>query len=525
MKKMFLKILFLISLLFTYSIVVKAEKAKAPTTIPSDNSIIYATTDKTTNYDGFDFSNISFKNGSDTLIGKTNLYKIKLSDSYVDSGSATKKLSDSWFTAYCLNPNLKNPINGIARRINESTSEMNKLKFDSAVLAVLYNSINSSEMYELFDKLNQYSMETENAVEYTIPQEYNSSSTPYKDMLDSILEGNEIKIKFIKYTRTDGVNDITLTASEINEVLGTTGDEYELTLNDNIFFDQYKTINLGSNTNYNRILWIIEHSYPTLSLEELYADAGVNKNTLESQLLSLSGNESLTDEEKIDGYIYSIVQYAIWNVLDIKIDGQVIGDELVGSTELNKIYKYLITDNGNYDSYATMTFNSKLLINKPSSVNEIVEETNDTIKYGPYSLKSDTLSSGTINLSLNSTKGVKIINESNEEITTVNENEKFYIYVNKKKVSESIILTLSMADAYIFEPQTNRGKVYYSSNPLTQNVISGGIVKKVSSQETLEILVNPKTGINNVAILFIVTLSLFSIIYLLIIKIYKPIKL
>ncbi len=525
MKKIFINILLVLSAFFTFSIVVNAEKAKAPTTVPDVNSVVYATTDKTAGYDGFDFSKISFSSGSETLTGKTNLYKIKLASSYV-SLDGTKQLSESWFTAYCLNPNLKNPINGIARRITSSTSEMNKLKFDSAVLAALYNGINSTQMYNLFSKLNQYAMEPENAVQYTIPSEYSSSSNPYKDMIDAVIAGTDVKIKFTSYTRTDGTNNVVLTASEINEVLGTTGDEYEVTLTaDNIFFDQYKTTNLGSNVNYNRVLWIIEHSYPTLPLDRLYADAGVNKNTLESQLLALDGNTSLTDEEKIDGYIYSTVQYAIWKVLGVKVEGKNIGNQLVGSSELNKIYQYLIKDNGGYDAYGSKTFTSSLTVTRPSTADEIAEQTKDTIKYGPYSLKSGTLVPGTISLSLNSDKGVKVINESNEEITSVAENEKFYILVNKKEIAETIVLTATSTGAYTFEPQTNRGRVYYSVNPLTQNVISGGIVKAVSTDTTIEILVNPKTGIPSLALVFIVTLCLFSIGYVLIIKFNKPIKL
>ena len=522
------KIIYLLLVFSLFSVIdVQAyEKAKAPSSIPSSNTLMYGT--RANDSDKFDFSNISFGD----VTGKSEMYKIKISSGFSDSGTFNKKLNDNWFSAYCLDPSVKYPVYGISRVLNnkiasENISEMpnDQLIFESAVKATLFNSVNTSEVYNLFKKLNQYDFESE--FEYTIPSEYQSSETKYKDMLNAIYNGTEVKIGFKKYTRTnmDASSSVTLTGSEINEKLNITGEEYELTLtNSDIFFDQYKTTNMGTSVNYNHVLWIIEHSYPTLSLAKLYEDAGVDVTTLNAELFALSGNSNLTEEEKIDGYIYSTVQYAIWHVLEIKVDGKTIGNTLTGSSELNKLYQYLIKDRSIYTNYNSKTFGSSLTISKPSG-SAIMEETTSSIKYGPYTIKSDMITPGIVTLTLNDETYAKIIDKNGYEISTVMEGEKFYILVDKKIKSSSLVVTAITNDGWTFEPTSNRGKIYYSNSPIVQNVISGGIVKGTTASVTLDILVNVNTGIPNIALLFIVTMLIFSIGYILIVKFSKPMKL
>ena len=520
MKKIFLSI-FIISVFFVFMVGVSAyDKAKAPSSIPSDNTKMYGTRD---DGDKFDYSAISFRTDDETLAGKDSLYKIKIASSYITYGN-TKILNSDWFSAYCLDPNLKYPVYGIARRINGNEIDNYESLFNSALLAALFNSVNSNQMYTLFSKLNKYDYETEPV----FTSEYDSSATKYKDMIEAILNNEEVVIGFKSYTRSDleGINKETLTGSEINELLGKSGEEYELSLTiDNTFFDLYKTTSMGSSTDYNRVLWIIEHSYPTLSISRLCEDSGADETTLRSELLSLSGNETLTNDDKIDGYIYSTVQYAIWKVLGVKVNNHTIGSELVGSNELNKIYQYLIKDRSIYKNYGSKTFSSELNIVKPSSKSEIYEETTDVIKYGPYYVSSKMISAGAITLSLNNTSGVKIVDASNNEINKVLENEKFYILVEKSNKATSIIVTASANNGYVFEPTTNRGKIYYSVSPLVQNVVTGGLIKSTSAETSLDILVNPKTGVPNIALLFIATLFIFSIGYILLVRTSKPVEL
>lgn len=517
MKKICLSILLLISFLVFVGGVKAYDKAKAPTTIPNANSLMYGT--RSSDDDVFDFSSISFKNGNNTLLGENRLYKIKISSGY---DIENKRLNNNWFSAYCLDPNANYPVYGIARRIGTSVTD--EALFNSAVRAALFNSVNSENMYLLFKKLNEYDSEQE--LLYTVPEEYmDGENKKYTELLQAIYSGTGVVIEFNKITYGDGEHSVSLLGSEINELLGLTGENYILTLNtNNTYFDYYKATNMGTSVDYKRVLWIIEHSYPTLSLSRLYEDAGVNEITLKAQLLALPGNTTLSDEEKIDGYVYSTVQYAIWHVLGKKIEGNTIGNELVGSTELNKIYQYLIKDRSIYSTYGNKTFSSTLDISKPSGSEIAMEDTN-MIKYGPYTVTSGMVSAGDITLTKNINDSVRIVDANDNEINTINDGGKFYVIVSKTNRSNSIVITASAYDGYTFEPSTNRGRIYYSVSPLIQNVVSGGIIKATTASASIDIMVNVQTGLPNIGLLFIVTLLIFAIGYILIVKMNKKVEL
>ncbi len=516
MKKIRLSLIFLVSFFSFFVGVMAYDKAKAPSVIPNTNDLMFATT---SNDDAFDFSAISFKNGNATLVGSNDLYKIKISNGY---NSDTGKLNNNWFSAYCLDPNANYPIYGISRRIGSSSSSKNI--FESAVRSALFNSVNNENMYSLFRKLTEYDAEKE--LLYDVPEEFKDADNyKYDELLAAIYSGTGVTIEFEKLSHGDANHTVSLLGSEINELLGLTGDKFVLALNiNNTYFDYYKTTNMGNSIDYKRVLWIIEHSYPTLSLSRLYADAGVDATTLNSELLALTGNNTLTDEEKIDGYVYSTVQYAIWHVLNKTVDGNTIGNELVGSNELNKIYQYLIKDRSIYSTYGNKTFASKISVIKPSG-SEIAMEDAESIKYGPYKITSEMVSTGEITLTSNVSDTVKIVDSNNNEIDTINEDDRFYVIVYKTNRANNITITAKANNGYTFEPSSNRGRIYYSVSPLIQNVVSGGIIKPATATISLDILVNVQTGIPNIGLLFFVTLVIFTLGYFLIVKMNKKVEL
>ena len=53
-------------------------------------------------------------------------------------------------------------------------------------------------------------------------------------------------------------------------------------------------------------------------------------------------------------------------------------------------------------------------------------------------------------------------------------------------------------DGYVFEPSSNRGRIYYSNYALGQNVLSGGIIKPVTATQSFSLEFNPKTGVEDV---------------------------
>lgn len=553
MKKRILFVTILLSVFFAFIYSVHAiEPAKAPTTVPPVGTKMFGATDGILDEDGrtkFDFRAVSFKNGTETLQGKEDLEKIKIATNRDAASKPDIKLSDDWFTAYCLDPNLLYPQNGISTKYlisevyaNAGSGDIGKVVIDDAVIAALFNSASDSRIKALLSALPSGFL---GSVDYTYPSGYDGADAN-KTLLIAALEthsntpdADKIKVGFKSLTIVDGsgnpVTNGAITGQQINQALDIKNasngydEEYMLELSqDTMTFDLYTTKAMVSNVKNNHILWIIEHSYPAISMDRLFADAGVSGSTLRSEVLGLSGNSGLTDDEKVENYVYSTIQYAIWYVGGSGIGGHTIGNELVATNsadsskvvELNKLYQYLIKNRDIYATYAneSNTFGNSLTIKLNRTDNKNIYHENDKrIKYGPYVVTSNMVTAGTISLSIrDNVDGVTIVNAADNTITTVKEGEEFFINIDKdkiKKASDRVIVVAKTTDGITYE--SNRGRVYEAYSPLVQNVASGGKATTVPADAELKIDINVHTGLVNIAGLFLMTMVVFSVGYLL----------
>ena len=531
MKKRILHVFIFIGVFFALLCSVGALTAKKPSEIPSENTHLYGTVDET-----FDFSKIKFKpsSGTENIKGKENLRKIMLSTTYELDDDDLIVLSDDWFTAYCLDQTAGYPENGLAFAFSSGLTDSEKI-FNRALLAAIKNDANTSR--NLYNLINKFKNAYFSAIEYEVPDEYKTGDTiKYGDMATALYTNSEtrinIQIKKITYAKTTG-EQVVVTGSEMNEAVGKTGESYEIELQrSNTIFNKFVTTNMDSSVDYNWALWIIEHSYPTLDMDRMLEDIGVSKDLLEQEIVDLEGLTG-TDKEEVnkyvENYVYATIQYAIWHVTGSKINGITLGNELIGSDELNKIYKYFIL-NRDYSNYGQEDFASELTVVKPSSTSEIAEESSSLVKFGPYYISSGMISAGDINIGTSSEEGVSIVDASGESISTVKLGERFYVIVSKGEADKEITINISTDDGYTFVPSTNRGRVYYAHDPLTQTVGTGGIIRQVSANTSLKItaetenVVNPKTGISSVATVFILSLIVFSLGYLLVSYKNKPVE-
>ncbi len=553
MKKRILFVTILLSVFFAFIYSVYAiEPAKAPTTVPPIGTKMYAATDGILDTEGrreFDFSAVSFKNGTETLKGKEDLEKIKIATDRSLTSLPDIKLADDWFTAYCLDPNLLYPHNGLSTKYLLSsvaaaagTGDFPKAVVDDAVIAALFNSGSDSRIKALLTALPKGFL---GEVDYTYPDGYDGADRN-RTLLEAALgtsnstpEANKVKVGFKSLTIVDNLGNPlangAITGQQINQALDIKNasngydEEYKLELSqDTMTFDLYTTKAMESNVKNNHILWIIEHSYPAISMDRLFTEAGVVGSTLRSEVLGLAGNTGLTDDEKVENYVYSTIQYAIWYVAATGIDGNTIGNELVSTAEadaskvveLNKLYQYLIKDRDIYATYANESneFGDTLTIrlNKGDNKN-IYHENNKRIKYGPYIVTSNMVTAGTISLSIrDNVEGVTIVNAADTVITSVKEGEEFFINIDKekiKKATDRVIVVAKTTEGITYE--SNRGRVYEAYSPLVQNVASGGKATPVSKEAELKIDVNVHTGLVNIAGLFVMTMIVFSLGYLL----------
>lgn len=353
-----------------------------------------------------------------------------------------------------------------------------------------------------------------------------------------------------------------LTAAILTGDAGVESVEVELTAQD-ILVDTYTTRQL-TNTDYNRALWIIDHSFPTYDLDGTLANAGVNYETLKDEILGLytsdtyavvareSDNKNKSTEEKnqdtavlnslktggeydpakvkslIEDYVYATVQYSIWYTTGyFRSNGTencYLGDTLLGSEQLNRLYQWLIQDRAEYNNYSTERFTKTVTV---GSSDAKLKENKDYYTYGPYVANYtflETPNPVTIALA-EAVEGASIVDKDGNAITTVVNGDEFYIKCKKANRIANVTVNLNTTDAVTFENETTRGRVYYAQYPLIQNTVSGGIKTNVNVDQDVEITFNPKTGVQNVALIFVITLVAFTLGYVVLSYKNKPVEL
>lgn len=505
MKKIVYSILILFMFVFSLTCIKATTIAQAPEILPETDETVKAILD-----DEFDFSKISFtsSDGTSDIIGHNYMRKIMLSlDPNAQGTSIDEILGDSWFTVYCLDGSLKFPMYSYTN-FNFSDELTDDKKLQQIIMFELFN---SGEYRDLFSKLDGFIFDP--SIEYEL---VNSQSAT--DVIDAVEGGQtaSVLVKNITYTNLEletykiNASDLTGNASDTTATI--TLDKSR------ILFDNYYAT-LLDNKDYNHALWIIEHSYPTLDINTSLMMADASYNNLLDEIKALHDGEVKTDEEweeLVENYVYSTVQYAIWKANDgIDVNGNKLGNELKGSDELNKLYQYLIKDRDEYKDYMNLQFTNTLGINYPDSKNEIYSETKDYYVYGPYTVSYSLISLDRVDLSIEGNEGkASIVDETGNEITSITPTQNFYIKVMKDAKIANVKVKLSTLNALTFFPTTNRGRIYSAYYPAVQNVISGGKIVSTDIEKTIDVVFNPKTGAEDIAILFVIAIVAFSLGYL-----------
>ena len=320
-------------------------------------------------------------------------------------------------------------------------------------------------------------------------------------------------------------------------------------------FDRYNVLGIDKmGSGYDDAIWIIEHSYPTISLDKTFETVGITepeKATVISDLATLQTHaatdaaflagvsmglyensivspDSLSDTQKqalLESYVYSTIQYAIWNVTDTYTgtNGEKLGGSIKNVTGLDKIYKYYVGQKGKHSGYASAsTISTEVTV----ETTDKYTETDNGYKFGPFKASYTALETKPINLAFKETEdGVKFVNADGTVIDKVDNGGEYYIEVSKKAKVGSIEVNLTTDDVETFIPNTNRARIYTHVNGVFQNVITGGKVENKKLTASHVITVNAKTGVENVAVLLMVTLVAFSLGYLVLSYKNKPVEL
>lgn len=460
-----------------------------------------------------DYSKITFKdaNGNDITHDPAGdlLGVLEFSTTY----DANNNLTNTKYS-YCLDKNMKYP-EGYHEFAKDGTGTKEAHAKAIARFGLMRELANQEALRNLFKNKIGTHMEIGPTLEF---------STEFVNNLDNFIStftaGNEVTVAIKNVTYDQGYS---VTGAEMNNALGKGSDEYYTYTfkKSDIMYINYSVTPFENTYNYNHALWILEHSYPTLSVKEALELAGADITTLKSEIEALHSGETIDVDKKIEDYVFVVVQFSIWKATGATVDGVKIGNSLTGVNgvelkELNKLYQFLIQDRDIYTNYGSLTYANTIEFVKPAAGKEVYSTNNGIIKYGPYAIDAKVVSTAEIKLEVTDSykDKVKIVDKLGNEITKFENGLEFYISVPKSEKISEINLKATADNALVFEPAENRGKIYYSRYPFFQNVVVGGKVNTTSVVGTIKLQYNPSTGVTNVALLFVVTMVAFGIGYL-----------
>ena len=455
-------------------------EAKVPSRVPTVEDDLRAVLDEE-----FTTNKIHFGEAGDHTVKK-----ILLTTTPDYTGTDIK--GENWFSAYCLDSELKYPQFSIENYMVAYDSIVGELDGKSEAqrkveLLLIFAIANRADgnLKEALKEIKEF--------DYG-PQSITYVGTPdFEDLLTKI-EANqtvEIQVKKIEYIKS---------MQEPTPVDVLKGNQTTISINKNdLILDKYSVTGLEEKK-YEHALWILEHSYPTLSLEKSLAVAGANPQTAMAEL-------DIAEMSSLDDYVYMTVQYAIWKVTKGTAQGgKAIGNTLEGSAELNKLFQYLIKDRPEHDGYLDYVYGSTFDMVNPPVSNEVKEE-GEYYLYGPYSVNHNLADLEKIKLSLTTAvEGASIVDENGNAITEMNPNGKFYIKCLKDKKITNVQVKLEAVDATTFAGEDQRGRIYFAYYPATQNVVSGGILHRPEVTKEITINFNPKTGNESLAAIFVMML-------------------
>lgn len=478
-------------LVFCTSFITISAKATYPKSNPTVGKDLYATVDEE-----FDFSKVKFGDA----VGSKSLKKIFLGDF---ASSDPYNLNDS-FTAYCLDASKTYPDRGY-QNVSKKNDWSSDAKIMNTLIATLFNNEYGYKKAELSGYKGVSSVDYEGAEANTLITALEGCRTNVNCTLPTGITVNSI-IKTKDGNSFDNLN--------INQTVNMT---LEKSLYEKYKVEQANTANVKG---YEQAMWIISNTYPMISIDNMLSK--VNGVTLDGIKDDIKTLESTVSDELIDSYIYSIVQYAVWHVTGSKdADNNTIGTELsaVDSSKtvpnLSKLYSYLIIEGKKHDTYTPGEI--KINVNKPEK--PIEKETSTEITSGKYSFSTDSSLVKTIVVTIenNEDGNIKLLDSDNKEMTLsngvyeLNSGEEFTISVPRKSNITKVTIN-AYAKGEIYDVSSARK--YSPYLVLNQSFITGRMTTEIDASAILNVDIGPATGVENVAILLVVTLISFSIGYL-----------
>lgn len=302
-------------------------------------------------------------------------------------------------------------------------------------------------------------------------------------------------------------------------------------------FQKYKKSDAGNK--HNHALWIVENSFPTLDVDTTLSLAGVNKADFDAKIKSLYSEANDNNIAKYEKMImFGIVQYAVWQVEGAKVDGHKLAPTMTSAATATDpfdiLYRYLTQAEvpSNYDR--PTAYSNKITVTKPDSKKALTNKVDPAGKYdfyGPYKATYSALVEDGTKISYtiknNKNNDFKIVDSNFKDIKELGKDQQFYIAVNNKLTKGTVNIDLTVKNVTTFKPEGNRGKIFSPVLGMSQNVLVGGRVTQtdITGSFSQDIFKNVETGIQNIALLLMVTLVAFAVGYFVLSYKQKPVQL
>lgn len=304
----------------------------------------------------------------------------------------------------------------------------------------------------------------------------------------------------VDQTMLDAFNNDERVQFEINGA--TFADGYELTRDDGHWIygfwrksvvqtDNFVTTAWPSGAVYDKMLWVIEHSYPAISMSTMMHDAGADYDRLYTEIAASQGGLSSAElDELVETIVYATIQEAVWHHQPAKVNDdpeRFIGAKLIqGHQDTKLLYEYLTQERDEYTNYRSKVFGDSISIEHPADLTPA--QNGAGYIYGPFSVSSDMLSAGTIELSIDA-GGVNasVTDSAGTALSVVRAGQEYYVRTDARP-SDALTLKAKTTDALTLT-RSDRGRMYVHADAQQaaelQPVGTGGTPNRVSADDTL----------------------------------------
>ena len=220
-------------------------------------------------------------------------------------------------------------------------------------------------------------------------------------------------------------------------------------------------------------------------------DAGADYDRLYTEIAASQGGLSSAElDELVETIVYATIQEAVWHHQPAKVNDdpeRFIGAKLIqGHQDTKLLYEYLIQERDEYTNYRSKVFGDSISIEHPADLTPA--QNGAGYIYGPFSVSSDMLSAGTIELSIDA-GGVNasVTDSAGTALSVVRAGQEYYVRTDARP-SDALTLKAKTTDALTLT-RSDRGRMYVHADAQQaaelQPVGTGGTPNRVSADDTL----------------------------------------